>query len=106
MKDFLTPLQIVKIEQFCKDKEMFDAVKKVLLQYVYHQGVIKKGEDHNALNNRALVLVQSGVGDEELGRSLRALWEGVQAIEKGFHDLEAIKSEKKEAVESPFNEAI
>lgn len=106
MKDYLTDAEILKIEQFCKDKDMFGAVKKVLLQYVYHQGVITKGENHNSLNNRALVLVQSGVGDEELGRSLRALWEGVQAIEKGFHDLEGIKITKQEDVESPYNEAI
>lgn len=105
MKDYLTELQVLKIEQFCADKDMFDAVKKVLLQYVYHQGVIKKGEKHNSLTNRALVLVQGGDSDEQLGRNLRALWEGVQAVEKGFNDLESIKS-KKEEIDSPYNEAV
>jgi hypothetical protein len=105
MKDYLTEAEVLKIEQFSADKAMFEAVKKVMLQYVYTQGVIKKGEKHNALQNRALVLVQGGVDDAELGRNLRALWEGVQAVEKGFNDLETIKS-KKEDVESPYNEAI
>lgn len=105
MKDYLTEEEVLKAEQFCADKVMFNTIKKVLLQYAYTQGVIKKGEKHNALQNRALVLVQSGVEDAELGRNLRALWEGVQAIEKGFNDLETIKS-KKEEVESPYNEAI
>jgi hypothetical protein len=92
-----------KIEQFCADKEMHDAVKKVLLQYLYTQGVIKKGEPHNPLNNRALVLVQEGTDDATLGSRLRALWEGVQAIEKAFYDLSTIKSTKPEPIESPYN---
>lgn len=105
MKDILTEAQVLKVEQFCADKEMFEAVRRVLLQYVYTQGVITKGEHHNPLQNRALVLVQSGVEDAELGRNLRSLWEGVQAIEKGFNELGTIKS-KKEEVESPYNEAV
>lgn len=105
MKDYLTEAEVLKAEQFVADKAMFDAVKKVLLQYVYTQGVIKKGEKHNSLQNRALVLVGNNTDDAQLGANLRAMWEGVQAIEKGFNDLETIKS-KKEDVESPYNEAI
>jgi hypothetical protein len=37
MKDYLTDLEVVKIEAFCADKEMFEAVKKVVLQHLYTQ---------------------------------------------------------------------
>lgn len=103
MKEYLNDLQIAKVEAFCADTEMFEAVKLVLLKEVYTNGVITKGQPHNALKNRALVLVQSGVDDEVLGSQLRALWEGVQAVEGGFVELEKIKSKVAEPVESPFN---
>ena len=105
MKEYLTDLQILKVETFCADTEMFNAVKLVLLKELYTNGVITKGQPHNALKNRALVLVQGDKDDAELGARLRALWEGVQAIESGFAELERIKSEVPEAVESPFNVA-
>ena len=103
MKEFLTDLQVLKVETFCADKEMFEAVKLVLLQQLYTRGVITKGQPHNALHNRALTLVQGDVPDEELGSRLRALWEGVQGIESGFVELEKIKTEAPEEIESPFN---
>lgn len=106
MKDYLTELEISKVEQFCSDKEMFEAVKKVALQYVYTHGSIQKGKKHHALNNRALTFVEDGADDATVGQRLRALYEGVQAVEKAFYDLENIKSTKPEQVEAPANEAI
>ena len=105
MQNFLTDIEIAKIEAFSADTVMVQAVKKVLLQHIYSQGVITKGQDHNPLKNRALVLVGGEVSNEELGSQLRSLWEGVNALETGFADLELIKT-KKEEVESPYNEAI
>ena len=103
MKDYLTDLQVLKVETFCADKEMFEAVKLVLLKEVYTNGVITKGKKHNALQNRALVLVEGNTSNEELGASLRALWEGVQRVESGFVELEKIKTDAPEEIESPFN---
>lgn len=105
MKEFLTDLEIAKIEAFNKDEVLVQAVKKVLLQHIYSQGVIIKGNKHNPLKNRALVLVGGDVSNEELGSQLRALWEGVSAIESGFSELESIK-QVVETVESPYNEAL
>ena len=105
MKDYLTDAQVARVEAFCRDKEMFEAVKLVLLQQLYTRGVISKGVKHDALHNRALTLVQGDVPDAELGSRLRALWEGVQGIESGFVELEKIKSEVTVAIESPFNPA-
>lgn len=103
MKDYLTDLQILKVETFVADKEMFEAVKLVLLQQLYTRGVITKGQKHNALHNRALTLVQSNVPDAELGQHVRALWEGVQGIESGFLELEKIKTDKPELIETNVN---
>lgn len=105
MKEFLTDLEIAKIEAFNKDEVLVSAVKKVLLQYIYSQGVITKGNKHNPLKNRALVLVGGDVSNEELGSQLRSLWEGVSAIESAFSELESIK-QVVETVESPYNEAL
>lgn len=103
MKEFLNDLEVAKVEAFCADTDMLNAVKKVLLQQLYTRGVITKGQPHNPLHNRALTLVQGDVDDAELGSRLRALWEGVQGIESGFFELEKIKNKTPEPVESPFN---
>jgi hypothetical protein len=109
MKEYLTDLEIVKIETFVSDKDMFEAVKKVLLQHIYEQGVPKAGFPHNPLKNRAFMLVQHATDnpmtDEVLGQHIRGVWEGVNALEKGYEELQNIKS-KKEDVETPYNEAI
>ena len=110
MNDLLTEEQKVKIEVFCKDTELMDAVRKVMLQHIYSQGVMKKGRKHNPLQNRAFSLVQlstaNPIPNEELGANLRGIWEGVNAVEKGFDDLTKVKSKKNEPVLSEFNEAI
>lgn len=105
MQNYLTDIEIAKIEAFNADEVMTSAVKKVLLQHIYSQGVITKGQEHNPLKNRALVLVGGDVSNEELGSQLRSLWEGVNAIETGFNELSTIKS-KVEFPEELLNEAI
>lgn len=110
MKEYLTPLQIVKIEQFKNDKEMYDAVKKVLLAGLYTHGVVTKGKEHNPLINGAFALValagENPIPDAELGAHLRGTWFGINALENAYKQLDKIKSEKAEVVESPYNEAV
>lgn len=110
MKDHLTPLQVVKIEQFCKDTEMYEAVRTVLLAGIYTHGVLKKGLKHNPLINGAFSLASlsanNPIPDEVIGQQLRAQWAGVNALEQAFNTLQDIKSEKKKEVKTPYNEAI
>jgi hypothetical protein len=105
--EYLTDLEIVKIEAFCADKEMFEAVKKVLLQHIYDQGVLKAGQGHNPLKNRAFALAQHAtenpMTDEILGQHIRGLWEGVNALETGYAELKNIKSNKDDGQPSPYN---
>jgi len=109
MKEYLTDLEIVKIETFVADKEMFEAVRKVLLQGLYTHGVVEKGHSHNPLLNGAFSLVSLSVNnpipDEIIGQQLRAQWAGINALKNALDMLENIKS-KKEDVETPYNEAI
>lgn len=104
-----TELEISKIEQFCADTEMFNAVKKVLLAGIYTHGTIQRGFTPDPLKNGALSLVHlstaNPVTDEVLGQHIRGVWEGLNALQNAIQNLQSIKSEVK-GVESPFNEAI
>jgi len=107
MKGELNELEVQKVEQFCADKDMFEAVKKVILQHIYSQGVPKAGQAHNPLKNRAFALAQHAtdnpVTDEILGQHIRGLWEGVNALEGGFAELTMIKSDKPELIKTNVN---
>ena len=110
IKEYLTDLEIEKIEAFCTDEDMQEAVRKVLLAHVYYSGALKKGEKLNP-KNQAFNLIsqayQNGteVTNEVLGQEVRGLFEGVNMVEQAFGHLKTIKKPKAN-VESPFNEAI
>ena len=109
MKEHLSDLEISKIEAFCKDEIMYEAVKKVILQSIYIQGVNLPGKKNNSLKNGAFSMVSlstnNPIPDEVIGQQLRAQWAGVNALEVGMSELKNIKS----GIESPYeetNEAI
>lgn len=109
MKESLTDVEIAKIEAFCADKVMFDAVKKVILEGIYFQGTIKKGLTPNPLINGALSLASLSTGnpipDEELGANIRGIWAGLNALENAYKKLETIKRDDGSVI-SEYNEAI
>lgn len=107
MKDHLTPLEITKIEQFCKDKDMYTAVRKVLLQGIYEHGTVKKDHIPDPLVNGAFSLAAlaqtNPITDDLLGQHIRGMWAGINAMKNAFDTLDSIKSKKKEDTESPYN---
>jgi hypothetical protein len=109
MKDYLTEMEIAKIEQFCGDITMYEAVKKVLLAGIYTHGTIQKGVTPNPLQNAAYhlaaVSVENPVTNEIIGEHVRGMWYGVNALKNGFDELDRLKI-KREELESPYNEAI
>lgn len=109
MNNQYTELEVSKIEQFCADTEMYNAVKKVLLAGIYTHGTVQRGFTPDPLKNGALSLVHlstsNPVTDEVLGQHIRGVWEGLNALQNAFQNLNNIKSEVKEVV-SPYNEAI
>lgn len=110
MQDQLSVEDIIEIEKFCSNEKMYDAVKKYLCSGLYSQGVVKAGYKHNPMINGALSLVslatENPIPDEMLGQHIRGIWEGLNALEKGFKGLKTITSKKDESVESPYNEAV
>lgn len=107
---YLTDLEVDKIETFCKDEALYEAVRKVLLASLYHNAVAKKGEafEHK---NPAFNFVSDAyssertVSNEEIGQNLRGLFEGVHLAQSTFDQLKTIKQEV-EKVESPYNNAV
>lgn len=89
---------------------MYEAVKKVLLQSIYSHGTLKEGTPADPLKNRAFHLVQlatqNPIPDEQLGAHLRGIWEGVNALEGGFAELETYKTPAPEKEEVEENQAI
>ena len=108
--NYLTDLEKVKIETFCKDTEMYNAVKKVLLQGVYTHGTVQLGYEPDPLTNAAFNLaalaITNPIPDDMLGQNIRGMWAGVNAIKNAFDSLDSVKAPKNEDVESPYNEAV
>lgn len=110
MEEYLTELEIAKVEAFVADKVMYDAVYKVLLQSLYTHGVIVKGEkvsnpQHNFALSIASLAMQNPIPDAEIGAQVRAVFAGVNVLKNALDDLKKIKVEK-ESVLSEYNEAV
>lgn len=101
--EYLNELEQQAIVRFNSDTIMSNAVKKVLLDVIYNQGILSKGEKPNVLKNFALMKVsQREVNNEELGADLRAIWEGCNLLENGFNQLAQIKMpEQPDPAENP-----
>lgn len=107
-KDYLTDLEIAKIEAFCKDRPLFEAVRKVILQGIYTHGTVRKEGAADPLINGAFALasvsMENPIPDAEIGANVRAMWAGINAMKNAFDSLETIKTQV-EPVETPYNEA-
>lgn len=96
--EILTEIERDKVIAFSQDAVAFNAVKKYVLAVMYKQGVVEKGQTHNARVNFALNLAWPATTpngmprtDEELGQNLRAMTYAVQLIESGFKEMEEMK---------------
>lgn len=107
--ELLTEFEIAKLVALNADKVLVEALRKIFLVNIYGQGVLKKGEKSNPLQNAALALVSKArtrdIGNEALGADLKALWEGLQAVEMAFDYLANLSETKVEKTEET-NEAI
>lgn len=107
----LTEIEKEKVIAFNADEIMKEAIKKILLTYVYANGTLRAGQPADPSRNAALSLasmtVSRGavVSDEDLGRDLRALASAVHVIENAYNQIGTFKKEEAK-VESPYNEAI
>ena len=92
LDSYLDNAEKQKIEQFVQDEMMMQAVKKVLLFSIYGAGRLLKGKPINNKENFALVYAcQKGAKPEDIGADVKACWEGINALENAYNDLEAYK---------------
>ena len=109
IKDYLTELEIEKLEALTKDDVLMGALEKVMLQAIYTHGTIQKGFTPNPLENAAFNLaslaIANPIPDAELGANIRGMWAGVNYLKNAFDSLKGIRADK-EAVLSEYNDAI
>jgi len=91
---FLNDLEKVHLQKFADDEQMKAVVKKVLLGGVYENGTLKAGKDPKPAYNCAFGYIQYAdgnnveVSDEQVGANIRALYEGIKALEYAFKVIE------------------
>lgn len=95
--EYLTDHELEKVVQFNEDLVMKNAVRKVLLEAIYNNGVLRAGGAPEPLRNAAFGLVfktingQGVASDADLGQDLRGLANGVSLLEQGLAQLDKIK---------------
>ena len=104
---FLNDTEKLALQNFAENDVQREAVKKVLLFEIYHNGTLNIGETPDPLRNGILGLVSRGpaLDNETLGRALRAQWEGINYLEVGFQELEKFKTKPEEEKENQDNPA-
>ena len=87
---------------------MVQAVEKMLLASIYHNGTLRAGVAPDPLRNGALILAFGGKAengkeytDQELGADLRAYASGVRLIEQGLTKIKETFKEPVKATETP-----
>lgn len=99
---YLTDLEKEKIKTFNQDTVLKNAVRKVILEPLYKQGVLGADKEHEPNINFALtdafnmLLQKREMWDmEKLGFVTLANARAIQLIEQGLGELEKIKTEPK-----------
>ena len=110
MKEYLTDIEITKVEQFCSDQAMYDAVHKVITAALYYTGALRKGEKFEVRNQAFDLIARASregkpVSNEALGEEFRGLFAGVDLVEQAFAQLKTIKGEDK-SIPTPYNPGI
>ena len=86
--------EIAQIQKFTDNKQMFEAVRKVVLDVLY-QGTLKPGENANPRTNFTLRLVSlastNDISTEKVGEELKVIWAGINLLEGAFDDMKKLK---------------
>ncbi len=92
---FLNEVELEKISQFYNDPIMREGVKKMILAGLYKNGTLTPGKAAEPTRNAAFSLASSRgeFSNEALGADLRALWEGINALEVAFNQMAKFKIE-------------
>ena len=88
--DYLDENETSLIIAFKSNKAMFEAVKKVLLATVYHQGTVLPGSTPTPYNF-AFNIINETKSDKQIGQELRASVAALGYIKSGFERLEEVQ---------------
>lgn len=93
MAEFLNDLEKELVRSFYENEKQREAVKKVILAGLYDNGTLEAGKPSEALKNFALTFVHTnpGVTDEQVGRRIRAQYEGLMKVEEAFNHMASYK---------------
>ena len=100
LDDMLSEAEKSQLEAFVGNPLMVQAVKKVLLFPIYHNGTLEKGQNPNALMNFlfAYAIQDPKVDNETVGRDVRIQAAAVRLLELAFMEIEGY-----EKVEEPVD---
>lgn len=91
MSEILTDEEKDLVANFNLNTKLKEAVRKVLLQGIYENGVIIKGNGHDSRINWALSLAWSKESEEksveEIGKKFLAISEGIRFLETAYDKL-------------------
>lgn len=98
--EVLSDQEKLAIQMFMDNEVQREAVKKVLMFGVYHNGTLRKDQPADPLLNFTLGLVSNAaelkMSDADLGSQLRAAWEGVQFVELAWSMMSSYKKDAPE----------
>ena len=96
MKDILNESESNAVVAFCANVVMYNAVKKVILHTITHQGTLTPGEPAEQKNwvfGIGAGLIGQAVTNEQLGEELKASLRGLGYLEDGFTKLKDVRVE-------------
>jgi len=97
---YLNSIEEAELAKLNENLVLLNAIKKVLLAYVYYEGVLTPGEyagdplKNFVLQKAAIALQAKEITDESLGASLRADTQALRLVELGFQEIEKYKQIK------------
>ena len=99
LNDFLNEIEREKVSHFLDDVILKEALRKVLLKYIYSDGVLMAGKPANPYENFALNIYKdqsTGVmfTDEELGHLTKVRRFAIELVQKAFTSLEDYRKVK------------
>ena len=93
LDDILNNLEKELVIGFNENLPMKEAVKKIILQFIYSEGTIEKEKSNDLKENWAMVSVfnEGSLSNEELGARIRAKAEGLRFLNNAFERLDEFK---------------
>jgi len=94
MENYLNDIEKAEVQKFIENKTLLEAVRKVILAAVYHNGTLKPGEPAEADVNFALSItgpMEQVLSNEEIGARIRGKNYAIGLLLQGFNELEKFK---------------